>query len=149
MNILSMLKEEHAEVGTMLDHLDHTTERAIKTRTEVFNQIVALLTIHTEFEEQIFYPRAQEFAKLKDLVLEAYEEHHLVKLLLKELHTLPVEDETWHAKLQVLKENVQHHVEEEEDELFPQLEKLWDDAELEHLAEEYTAFKGRTYRKAA
>ena len=144
MNILQMLKEEHKEVAHILEQLDDTTDRAIKTREATFAKLYKALSLHADFEEQFFYPQVKESKEVKDIVLEAYEEHHVVKTLLSELNELAVNDETWHAKLKVLKENVTHHVKEEEDELFPKVKQLVEPTLLEDLAEKYTHFKANS-----
>ena len=84
-------------------------------------------------EEEIFYPALKEHPKAKDIVLEGYEEHHVVDLLMGELEALDVADETWGAKAKVMKENIEHHIEEEEGEMFKQARQVFDRQELEDL----------------
>ena len=144
MEILQVLKQEHKEVAKMLKELLQTTDRAKKTREQIFFKLNHSLTIHANFEEKFFYPELKQSAQTKGMILEAYEEHHILKILLDELQNLSVTDETWSAKLKVLKENVSHHVKEEEKELFPKAKTLLDTSRLKALAQQYQAFKEKS-----
>ncbi|HMF58490.1 MAG TPA: hemerythrin domain-containing protein, partial [Pyrinomonadaceae bacterium] len=119
MNAFELLKEDHKKVSEIFAKLEETTERAVKTREEVFARLQTELEIHTRIEEQIFYPAIKDAEETHDITLEAYEEHAVVKTLLGELAKEPKDTEEWAAKLKVLKENVEHRVEEEEGEMFP------------------------------
>ena len=105
MDAISLLKADHDKVKGLLTELESTTERAIKTRTELFARIKEELTVHEVIEEEIFYPELKAHPKAEDIVLEGFEEHHVVDLLLGELSETPVEDESWGAKAKVMKEN--------------------------------------------
>jgi hemerythrin superfamily protein len=128
-----MLKADHDKVKKLLTELESTTERGVKTRAELFATIKGELTVHEVIEEEIFYPALKSHPKAKDIVLEGYEEHHVVDLLMGELEALDVSDETWGAKAIVMKENVEHHIEEEEGEMFKQARQVFDRQELEDL----------------
>ena len=141
MDALQLLKDDHAKVKKMLEELDGTTERAEKTRTEIFERLKHDLTIHEAIEEEILYPALKEFAKTRDITLEAYEEHHVVDQIVSELEATPVSDETWGAKLTVMKENLEHHIEEEEDEMFKQARQVMDHDELVELGGQMDARK--------
>jgi hemerythrin superfamily protein len=138
---LQLLKSDHQKVKRMLEQLDATTERAEKTRTETFERLKRDLTIHETIEEEILYPALEGFAKTKDITLEAFEEHHVVDQIVAELETTPVTDETWGAKLTVMKENLEHHIEEEEDEMFKQARQVMDENDLSALGERMAARK--------
>ena len=133
MNAITMLEADHAKVKKLLTELESTTERGVKTREELFATIKGELTIHEVIEEEIFYPALKSHPKAKDIVLEGYEEHHVVDLLMSELESLDVSDETWGAKAIVMKENIEHHIEEEEGEMFKQARAVFDRQELEDL----------------
>jgi hypothetical protein len=135
MNALTLLKTDHDKVKKLLDELEKTTERGVKTRAELFATIKGELIVHETIEEEIFYPALMEKAKTRDITLEGYEEHHVVDLLMGELEELDVSDETWGAKAIVMKENVEHHIEEEEGEMFKQARRVFDRQELEDLGE--------------
>jgi hemerythrin-like domain-containing protein len=133
MDAISMLKADHDKMKKLLDELETTTERGVKTRAELFSTIKGELTIHELIEEEIFYPALKDHPKAEDIVLEGYEEHHVVDLLMAELEDLDVADETWGAKAKVMKENIEHHIEEEEGEMFPHARQVFDRRELEDL----------------
>ena len=133
MNVFEVLKADHEKVAGIMEKIDQTTERASKTREELFTQLKNELDLHAEIEEQIFYPALEDKEETRDITLEAYEEHNLVKQLLSELESEPKDDETWTAKFTVLKENVEHHVEEEEGELFKKARTVLSKDEIEEL----------------
>lgn len=133
MDAITMLKTDHDKVKKLLTELESTTERGVKTRAELFATIKGELTIHEVIEEEIFYPALKSHPKAKDIVLEGYEEHHVVDLLMGELESLDVSDATWGAKAIVMKENIEHHIEEEEGEMFKQARAVFDRQELDDL----------------
>ena len=120
----------------------------MKTREELFAKVQRELEVHETIEEEIFYPALKEHPKMKDLVLEAYEEHHVVDTVMAEIRDVPFDDETWGAKLTVMKENVEHHIEEEEDEMFPQARQVFSKDELVELGERMQARKDGAARAA-
>ncbi len=133
MDAISLLKADHDKVKKMLADGEETTERAEVTRTELFGKIKAEMLIHERIEEEIFYPALKSHPRAKDIVLEGYEEHHVVDEIMGELEALAVTDETWGAKFKVMKENIEHHIEEEEGEMFKTARQVFDSAELESL----------------
>ena len=133
MDAITLLKADHDKMRKLLTELETTTERGVKTRTELFATIKGELTVHEIIEEEIFYPELKAHPKAKDIVLEGYEEHHVVDLVMAELENLAVDDESWGAKALVMKENVEHHMEEEEGEMFKQARSVFDKAELDDL----------------
>jgi len=139
MNALTMLMDDHDRMKKLLNDLESTTERGLKIRAELFSTIKGELTIHEIIEEEIFYPELKAHPRAKDIVLEGYQEHHVVDLVMKELEETPVDDESWGAKAKVMKENVEHHMQEEEGEMFKQARAIFDRAELEDLGERMEA----------
>lgn len=133
MNAFELLKADHEKVAGLMEKIDATTERALKTREELFLQLQNELELHSRIEEEIFYPALENEEESRDITLEAYEEHNVVKQLLTELASEPKDDETWTAKFTVLKENVEHHVEEEEGELFTKARKVLSKDEIDSL----------------
>ena len=133
MDAITILKTDHDKVKRLLGELETTTERGVKTRAELFSTIKGELTVHEIIEEEIFYPALKSHPKAKDIVLEAYEEHHVVDLLMSELEELDVRDETWGAKAIVMKENIEHHIDEEEGDMFKQARQVFDRQELDEL----------------
>jgi predicted DNA-binding protein len=141
MDALALLKADHDKVKKLLTDLDSTTERGVKTREELFARIKSELTVHEIIEEEIFYPALKDHPRARDIVLEGYEEHHVVDVLLGELEGLDVADETWGAKAKVMKENVEHHIEEEEGEMFSHAREVFDREELVELGDRMAARK--------
>ena len=136
MNAIELLKTDHEKVSTILEKLDQTTERAQKTREDQYARLKEELDTHTYIEETIFYPALADDSRTHALTLEAYEQHRLVKSLLEEMDTIPVDSEQWTAKLKVLKTSVEQHVQEEEKEIFPQARQVLNKARLDELGEE-------------
>lgn len=141
MDPFELLKEDHEKVKKLLEQLDSTTERGVKTREELFAKVHQEMKVHEAIEEEILYPALKEHAKAKEIVLEGYEEHDVVDRLMGELAEMPVEDEAWGAKLSVMKENVEHHIEEEEDEMFSKAREVLDKDELNELGDKMAARK--------
>jgi iron-sulfur cluster repair protein YtfE (RIC family) len=148
MNAFELLKQDHKKVSDIFEKLEETTERAVKTRQELYARLRLELDVHTQIEEEVFYPAIENAEETRSLTLEAYEEHNVVKQLLDELDALPVEDETWTAKLKVLHENVEHHVDEEESELFSKARDVLTTAEIDELGLRLEAAK-QTHKRAA
>jgi hemerythrin-like domain-containing protein len=136
-------------VKAILEELEPTTERAVKTRTELFATLKSELTVHEIIEEEIFYPTLKQHPKARDIVLEGYEEHGVVDTIMGELEGLPVEDETWGAKAKVMIENIRHHIEEEEGEMFKAARQVFDRDELEQLGRAMETRKAEAMREHA
>ena len=143
MNAFQLLKEDHQKVSGIFQQLEPTTERAEKTRTELFAKLNEELTIHAQIEEKVFYPAIKEAAETREIVLEGFEEHHVVKMLLKELESMPVDTEQWAAKLKVLQENVEHHVEEEEQEMFQKARQVLSEDDIDRLGAQMEEMKSQ------
>lgn len=133
MDAIALLKADHNKVKRLLNELETTTERGEKIRAELFSTIKGELTLHEIVEEEIFYPALKSHPRAKEVVLEGYEEHNVVDKLMSELEDLPVTDERWGAKATVMKENIEHHIEEEEGEMFQKARQVFDEDELEEL----------------
>ena len=135
MDAITLLKDDHRRFKKMLEEGEETTERAVKTRKELLERLAADLKAHEKIEEEIFYPALKKYEKAKEIVLEGYEEHHVADLILEELRKTNVTDERWAAKFSVLKENLEHHIEEEEDDMFKKARAVLGKAELVELGE--------------
>jgi hemerythrin-like domain-containing protein len=147
MDALTLLKNDHDKVKGIMSELEPTTERAEKTRTELFAKLKSELTVHEIIEEEIFYPTLKQHPKAKEIVLEGYEEHNVVDTLMGELEALPVTDETWGAKASVMIENIEHHIEEEEGEMFQKARQVFDRQELEDLGKAMETRKAEAMRE--
>lgn len=138
MDALKLLKDDHKKVKTLFGEVEELGDRASAQRKKLFQKIDEELTIHAKVEETIFYPEFRRRAgngEEKEEVLEAYEEHNIVKTLIGELENLDPKDETYKPKLSVLKELVEHHVKEEEGPMFRMARDLFEKDELEELGE--------------
>lgn len=135
MNAFTLLTADHERVAEILNTIEGTTERAIKRQEELFARLKGELDLHARIEEEIFYPALEEDEETREITLEAYEEHRLVKQLLAELEAEPKDTEEWTAKFTVLKENIEHHVEEEEGEMFKRARQALSKEEIESLGE--------------
>jgi hemerythrin superfamily protein len=136
LDVLTLLKEDHDRVKRLLEEGETTTERGEKTRTELFARLKTMLTAHEAMEEEVLYPALKAHPKARELTLEAYEEHHVVDLVLEELEMTPVTDEQWGAKFTVAKENIEHHIEEEEGEMFRMIRENFSNEERAAMAEQ-------------
>jgi hypothetical protein len=141
MDAIQLLKADHDEMKKLLTELESTTERGVKTRQELFAKVREELTVHEAIEEEIFYPALKVHPKTKEITLEAYEEHHVVDMVMAEIEGVPFDDETWGAKFKVMKENIEHHIEEEEREMFKLARDAFEKQDLEELGERMTARK--------
>lgn len=152
MSPMDLLKKQHKDVKALFKKVEKAESG--RERRQLMDQIATALEAHTTIEEEMFYPAVQqvESKKAREMVHEAYEEHHVVKLVLAELPTVDPGDERFHAKMTVLSELVEHHVEEEEKEMFKLARKI-DEDELddlgERMEERFLALTGAGRRKAA
>jgi hemerythrin-like domain-containing protein len=131
---ISLLKQDHKNVRQLLKKLESAEEG--DERLELFNQIETELKVHTQIEEEIFYPAFHEAAegeKDEHLYYEAVEEHHVVDMVLPEITDTDENSDEFAAKGKVLKDLVEHHIEEEEGQMFPKARKLLDTSELKDL----------------
>jgi len=147
MDPFQLLKADHRNVAALFEELESARGGAAKLR--VFEQIKTELELHTHIEEKILYPALEEPKQTHDLTLEAYEEHDVVKKLLRELSRARSADDQWEAQAKVLQENVEHHVEEEENELFKKARAALSQEEIAELGEELQAEKSRKQKAAS
>jgi hemerythrin superfamily protein len=130
MNAVKMLKQQHRQVEKLFKEFENAKPAA--TRRKVFEQIADALAVHATIEERHFYPGVKT-SDTEDILLESVEEHLEVKRVIADLLGMKPGDENFDAKVKVLQEDVDHHVEEEETELFPKVEKLFDEEALEAM----------------
>ena len=146
MDAFELLKADHKKVNELFDQLEAATGKA---KLSVFAQIQSELELHTRIEETIFYPALEKPEETHDLTLEAYEEHKMVKTLLAKLSGAQAADDEWQAQAKVLRENVEHHVDEEENELFDKADDVLSDEEIESLGQRMEAEKARKQGRPA
>lgn len=140
MDAIALLKADHKVVAGLFAEVEKTPP---SKHPAIFKKIKAELDAHAHIEEKIFYPKLKTSGtkELVDIVLEGIEEHHQVKMFLTELHELSGKEEVFEPKLKVLIEDVEHHVKEEEKEMFPLVKKHFDATVLGHLGSEMEAAK--------
>lgn len=133
MNALELLENQHNEVKALFEKYEDTS--GPKTRQRIVNQIADALAAHATIEEKLFYPSVY-IGDTKELLQEAVEEHLAMKRIIADLLELEPSDEAFDAKVTVLREQVEHHVEEEEGELFERVKEARAADELESLGDE-------------
>jgi hemerythrin superfamily protein len=143
MNAIELLKADHEKVKSLFKQ----AEAEGGNNWELFKKIKEELDVHTHIEEEILYPRIKEVEELTDIVLEGVEEHHQAKVVMREMEALSKDSEKFEPKMMVLMENVEHHIKEEEEEMFPKIEKLIAEEELEELGRRLEAEKRSFSRK--
>lgn len=135
MDALEMLTADHNRVRALFSRFEKAKTDGDATQTTALaEKITEELEVHTAIEEEIFYPRVRELAPdVAQLLDESLQEHHVVKVLLGEIDEVPAGGDEWSAKMSVLIENVEHHAEEEEQELFPKVRSATDAATREEI----------------
>jgi len=148
MKATDLLKKQHKNVKALFRKVEETEDG--RRRRQLMNEISDELKLHTKVEEEIFYPAVREIgtSKVEELVDESFEEHHVVDLVLAELPNVDPEDERFAAKMTVLSELVEHHADEEEDEMFPMCEKKLGKERLQELGEQMEQMAGGERRAA-
>ncbi len=146
MDIYQAIKKDHDEVKHMLE--EQIEEAKSGSGQDMMEKIVSELSAHMEGEEKVFYPRLEEDEDAREKILEAYEEHHVAKQVLKELGHKAKDDERWIAKLTVMKEIIEHHVEEEEKSVFKMAKQLLGKDDAREIGEEFENEKKRLMERS-
>ena len=133
MNAIDLIKRDHDRMKVLMTRA--VTAEGESRREELLAQLRTELVAHERMEEEVFYPPLRDDPKTHDIILEGYEEHHVADMILDELLETPADTDVWHAKMKVLKENIEHHMEEEEHEMFGKARKVFTEAQLEQLGE--------------
>jgi hemerythrin superfamily protein len=136
MNAVELLESQHREVEKLFSKIEKAKNSASKQK--LFEEIADKLAVHAAIEEHHFYP-AVKAKRTEDILLESLEEHLGIKRVIADLLKVEASDETFDAKVTVLQEQVSHHVEEEESDLFPKVRKLFDKEQLEAIGQEMSA----------
>src|ERR1700716_3186550 len=129
MDAIQLLKDDHKKVEKIFSDLENKAD----DRRALFPELDRELSVHAAIEEKVFYPATKEAEPTRDLVLESIEEHKQIKMVLADLEQTDKTAEEWGAALKVLKEDVMHHVGEEENDLFPKVKKILSKERLEDL----------------
>ena len=132
-----MLKDDHKTVEQLFKRFEKAGDRAHREKRQIVDRIIQELSVHAAVEEMLFYPVTRATVPTtEDIALESLEEHHIVKWVLEELRGMDAEDERFDAKVTVLMENVRHHVEEEEQDWFPEVRKGLGRKKLQELGDQ-------------
>jgi len=148
---IALLKIDHATLKKLFEKEGKLTKKDGEKKASLFNQIKAALEVHAAIEEEIFYPAVKKARSehVKDEVREAYEEHKQIKSLLAQVSSITSADEAYDMKIKVLKEDVEHHVEEEEREMFPDAKRLLGETRLVEMGSQLAARKQELENKLA
>lgn len=144
MNAIDLLKADHEKVKGILSQLSESTDRALKKRVDLLDKLEMEITIHTQLEEQILYPAFKEAGGKEEdeMYYEAKEEHRTVdSLVLPDLKNTDPSTPEFAGRVKVVKELLEHHIEEEETEMFPKAKKLLGKAKLDELGEQMEVMK--------
>jgi hemerythrin superfamily protein len=138
MNVIELLKNDHEKVSTLFKSYEAAKKSESESDKEtIVAQLCEELSVHAKAEEELFYPAVEDGSendeKAQDMIKEGHVEHKLVKTLVAELQEMSASDEQYDAKVKVLKDLVDHHVEEEEGQMMPKAKKLLSSEELEAL----------------
>jgi hemerythrin-like domain-containing protein len=132
MNAIDLLEKQHREVEELFEEFESAGDGAQKKKERLCQKISDQLAVHAEIEEKLFYPEAKQ-ENTEEILRESVEEHLAMKRLLTDIMEGGVDDEQFVARMKVLKEQVEHHVDEEEKDLFPKVRKSCSKEELEDL----------------
>ncbi len=140
MEIYEILKADHKETLERFSKLEHTTPQDSNLRNSQLRTLNAELLAHLKAEEDVFYPPLMK-SKHREDALEAVEEHHVLELVLKDLRETEPSIEPWKPKLRVLKEILEHHVEEEEGKIFDEIKTILSPGIAEEMGKQFSARK--------
>jgi hemerythrin-like domain-containing protein len=138
---LALLIADHRRMQELLEQGEKTTAGAASRRGDLLDTLTAELRAHELIEEKVLYPALKSHPEAKDLTLEAFQEHHLANVVVEELHRVAASDEEWGAKFTVLKENIEHHIQEEEGEMFRTARGVFSQEELDEMGARMAAMK--------
>ncbi|MEZ5344298.1 MAG: hemerythrin domain-containing protein [Pyrinomonadaceae bacterium] len=134
MDAIKLLKQDHEDLRNLFSKVRET--ESMEKKVKYYNDIEDLLAVHTQIEEKIFYPAVRAKEKLEDIVKEGIQEHHVTDLLIAEINDLVDDSSVFEPKLKVLMEGVEHHIEEEEKEMFPDVRSEFSETEISELGAE-------------
>lgn len=147
MDVITLLREDHKHIAHLLDQLIHTHNEDLDRRTVLFEKLEEELIMHTGYEEKLFYPELRSNPKTHELILEAYQEHHVIGHIMTDISRVAFNHDIWKAKVTVMKENIEHHVKEEEHDIFPKVRQLLTTDELKKMGSDFLTFKAKLRQK--
>jgi len=149
MNAIELLKKDHQKIKDILESIANSRPTALKTREKLINKLYDLISLHAALEEKLIYPLGMKHTALKNLTREAYEGHKAVEVLLKKALKIETNDESWLAKCIVIKENLEHHLKEEEENMLPALSKILSKDDLADIGKKMLIFKEKHIMQSA
>jgi hemerythrin-like domain-containing protein len=145
--LLQIIEKDHEELKEILEQLENASQGAVKKKEELFMKLKMELLPHMKAEEKHFYPVLGESKSSRQISMEAIEEHHVAEMVFKELDKLDKDEERWSAKLKVFKEILEHHIEEEEEEVFEVAEDVLDEDQLDEIMTAFNEEKEKAKKK--
>ena len=142
-----LLKQDHDKVKDIFQQIEEDEDG--ENREELFAGLQSELQTHIDLEEKLVYPVMQQSEELREKILEAYEEHNVAKHVLNECSNLDLEDERWEAKCSVLREIVNHHLQEEEKNLFNMAKKALEKEKIQDITNQIQQQKSGVQKEAA
>ena len=140
MNAIELLKKDHKEASALMEQIE-VADKGDRSAKELFNELKQALTLHTQMEEQLLYPALKSFDETKDWVPEAIDEHQEVDEILTEMSALSPREDAFMDKLTELRDAVEHHVEEEETNIFPKAQKAMGQSRLDEMGRQMEQMK--------
>lgn len=134
---LQILKKDHQEVKGILKQLEESKEPSMKKREDLFRKLTEELVPHMKAEEKTFYQPLMEKEESREEAMKGWEEHHIAEMVFKELQKMPKGEDQWGAKMSVFKELVEHHIQEEESQVWKSAEKALDADEIQDIMEQF------------
>jgi len=147
MDALELLKVDHQRVSDLFREAESSD--SLKKKRVIFNSIQSELDLHTYIEETVFYPTFRKYPDFENLLSESYAEHAQVKELVSRIQALPAESSELSQKMSQLKQRVEHHVHQEETDLFPRIRKVMKSSEREQLGRHLQVAKQEKEEAAA
>jgi len=148
MDIYQALNNDHAEAKKLFSDIEQATGKSGGSRDKLFTDLKAALEAHSEAEEEVFYTPLKKQEEVKEQIQHANKEHAKVAKALKELEDMDKDDEQWLKKLTQLQEDVQHHIKEEEDEIFQKAKRIFSEQQAEEMAQEFEKAKNQKAMQA-
>ncbi len=147
MTFMDILKQDHDQTKDVFERIEEDEEG--ENREELFTSLRSALEQHMELEEKFFYPILEQNEDTNDKALESLEEHHVAKMVLKEFDSMDLQDDRWMAKFKVLQEVVNHHIQEEEKNIFKMVKKTLEPDQIKEITAQIQQAKSETEKKAA
>lgn len=147
MDVYQVLKQDHQNVRQIFQKIEQTASDKVREREQLFDQLRTELIAHSHAEQRIFYSKLHDQPPTHDIVEDGIHEHEEVEKMLSKLDNIPADSDEWMSRLGELKKAVEHHVQEEEQKMFPESHKLIGENTAETLAEEVQKAKAEEEQK--